>query len=172
MPNYADRYGIPAHEVDNLSSKFKKQNLKEGFGTFDKFVRFCAASGYKHGMLMRRYDPEEPHGPDNTYFIQREETDYSKKERERKCSAQIRKNVSAEKKPRYNREGICAGCKKECRASGWGCSEYQRKFVENWNTNIHRKKPEPPVDLNKPMIFRYEHPDLIREGIVFVGGAK
>ena len=162
MANFVDRYGIPAADVDNLSSKFRKQNLKEGFGTFDKFVRFCADSGYKHGMLMRKHDPEEPHGPENTYFIQRAETDYAKRNTRKKISAENKKKDV--KQPRYNREGLCAGCKKECHTSGWGCSEYQRKFVENWNKNIHRKKP---VDPNKPMIFRYEHPDLVREGIVW-----
>ena len=67
------------------------------------------------------------------------------------------------------REGICASCKKKCTASGAGCSEYQKLWTENWNRNIHRKKPEPERPRAR-QFFLYEHPDLIREGIVFTGG--
>ena len=36
------RYGLSAHDVQNLYSRYKKQKLKVGFGSFDSFVKFCA----------------------------------------------------------------------------------------------------------------------------------
>ena len=154
MANYSDRYGIPAHEVDNLSARFKHQKLKEGFASFDNFLRFCAESGYKPEMLMRRYDTNAPHSPENTFFCSRpviEEKNPQKPEKK------------TEMEPR---DGVCASCKKKCNASGAGCSEYQKLWTENWNRNIHRKKPEPERPRAR-QFFLYEHPDLIREGIVF-----
>lgn len=155
MPIVNDRYGIPAKEVLNLGSRFRKQKLIVGFGSFDKFLRFCAESDYKPGMYMLRYNSSEPHSPTNTFFCE------------------VKRHP---KEPMKDHKGsqnwICKGCKeKTCTRPGSGCIKYQKAFVENWNKNIHRKKPV-SVDSNKPMVFRYEHPDLIREGIIFVGGTK
>ena len=148
MSRFADRYGIAAKDVDNLSSKYKKQKLKEGFGSFDNFLKFCAEVGYKPGMRMYRYYPEEPHSPDNTYF-------YAKGEKINRPEKNAEKDANR----------ICADCQKvPCTASGSGCPAYRKAWIENWNKNIHRKKPEDP---NRKQFFCYEHPDLIREGIIF-----
>ena len=149
--NFADRYGIPGHDVDNLSSRFKRQKLRDTFGSFDNFVKFCSEQGYKHGMVMDRYDKEKPHSPDNSFF------------REKDPTKPVARFMTK------NREGICSFCKKRCKASGEGCSEYRKKWAENWNKNIHRKITEPKAP-NRTMVFRYEHPDLVREGIIFKGG--
>lgn len=69
---YADRYGIPAEEVERLSNRFSRLKLIEGFGSFDNFLKFCAAAGYQQGMRMRRCDPGAPWGPDNTAFYTKE----------------------------------------------------------------------------------------------------
>lgn len=129
--------------------------LKEGFGSFDKFLKFCSEVGYKHGMMMRKYDPDLPHSPENTLF----------------CEPGTKIEHPA-KNTEKEQNRICEGCQKNsCTASGAGCPAYRKAWAENWNKNIHRKKAE-PVDPNKTTVFRYEHPDLIREGIVFVGGTK
>ena len=47
---------------------------------------------------------------------------------------------------------------------GDGCKAWEKYFIDNWNKNImksignHKKQRQ---------FFRYEHPDLVREGIVF-----
>lgn len=54
---------------------------------------------------------------------------------------------------------LCSGCILECPAKG--CAEWRRRYQRYWNQNIHRKKTSPVS-----AVFCYEHPDLIREGIV------
>ena len=156
MANFADRYGIPAHEVDNLSSRFKRNKLKETFGSFDNFLKFCAEQGYQPGMGMYRYYPNEPHSPENTFF-----------------HARPNKPEPKAKPEKPEQKDICSTfCKKKkCDASGAGCAEYKKRWAENWNKNIHRKITESKVP-NRTMVFRYEHPDLIREGIVFEGSGS
>lgn len=153
---YAERYGIPGPDVSNLNTRYRLQNLQEGFGTFDDFVKFCADSGFKSGMFMRKKDTEKIHSPENTYFVAKYIPVHDAKEK-------IKKQEDG--------NWICADCKnKPCPASGWGCPAYRKAWIENWDKHIHYKKPDPVVI--KPKVkefFRYEHPDLVREGIVFHG---
>lgn len=59
---------------------------------------------------------------------------------------------------------ICEGCVKECSSGGLpGCAEWRKRFIDNWNRNICKCiKP-------KREHFCYEHPDLVREGIIWTG---
>lgn len=64
----------------------------------------------------------------------------------------------------YVEEGspFCDGCTRECPTKG--CEEWARYYQKNWNSRIHRLiRREPPTQVT----FRYEHPDLIREGIIW-----
>jgi hypothetical protein len=61
---------------------------------------------------------------------------------------------------------FCKCCEKECQSKRAGCKEWREYFVKNWNENISTYDP----GQQQEKIFRYEHPDLIREGIVFMGG--
>ena len=64
---------------------------------------------------------------------------------------------------------ICDGCdQKMVICNTIGCLKYREQFVQNWDKNIHWTPPIP--EEQKPKVkefFRYEHPDLVREGIVF-----
>lgn len=148
-----DRYGIPAEDVRSLASRYTKQNLKEGFGTFDNFVKFCSEVGYERGMLMGRYNRDEPHGPDNTFFYNR--SPQKPKKEKKPVTATKSKICETCPKPKYNAPGI-------------GCTRFFKMWVENWNKNICVKKQN---EQTKPVkqVFRYEHPDLVREGIVWSG---
>lgn len=54
---------------------------------------------------------------------------------------------------------FCSDCQLEsCPEAGRGCPKYRRRFVKNWNENI---STAPKVTKE---YFRYEHPDLVREG--------
>lgn len=141
-----ERYGIPAKEVEQLYGRYRKQNLAEGFGSFDSFLQFCKESGYGPGMRMCRYDPHEPHGPDNTFF------------REKAVKEKIQKENTIQQE-----NTLCANCSKKCPTNGVGCREYQKAWIEHWNRNIHFKKQEEKTDPRKRQFFRYEHPDLVRE---------
>lgn len=60
---------------------------------------------------------------------------------------------------------FCRNCTRDdCPTNGDGCKAWEKYFIDNWNKNImksignHKKQRQ---------FFRYEHPDLVREGIVF-----
>lgn len=154
--HYKCRYGISGEDIRNLYERYRHQNLREGFGTFDQFVKFCSESGFKSGMFMRKRDTDKIHSPENTFFTEKF----------------IPVNCAKEKvKKKRETNWICDGCsKKPCPASGSGCPAYRKAWVENWNKHIYFPKKAAPVvqDPNKKEYFRYEHPDLIREGICFI----
>ena len=140
-----DRYGIPAADVCNLGSRYYKYNFAKGFGTLDNFLKFCAEAGYERHMHICKRDPSKPHSPENSYF------------------RGINEKEATEIAEPNN--WICKDCKtQKCKQIGRGCERYTKAWIENWNKNIHRKKPEDP---RKRMVFRYEHPDLVRERIVW-----
>ena len=60
---------------------------------------------------------------------------------------------------------FCRNCTRDdCPTNGDGCKAWETYSIDNWNKNImklwknHKKQRQ---------FFRYEHPDLVREGIVF-----
>ena len=55
----------------------------------------------------------------------------------------------------------CNNCDRVC--PDGGCKAWREWFPENWNENISIAPKEP----RDKLFFRYEHPDLVREGIVF-----
>ena len=66
---------------------------------------------------------------------------------------------------------FCVGCTEACR-EGVGCERWRQYFILNWDQNISIAKPVPKEDPNAKQYFRYEHPDLVREGIVFEGSGS
>lgn len=67
-------------------------------------------------------------------------------------------------KPGHSESPFCRNCTRDdCPTNGDGCKAWETYFIDNWNKNIMKlwktTKTTP--------IFRYEHPDLVREGIVF-----
>lgn len=146
---FVSRYGLPGNIVGNLNDCWFRKKLKESnFESFDAFVKWSAESGFQPYAQLRRYDPNEPHGPDNSFWYTR--PDYQP----------VQKHDYTCK--------FCEGCTQgTCQTNTIGCKEWREWFVENWNKNICRKpKPKEPA---KKEYFRYEHPDLVREGIVWTG---
>lgn len=150
MAKFNDRYGIPGVEISNLSRRW--YNIKNDctWRTFDDFVFFAATHGYRKGLFLRKRVEFKPHGDDNSFFFDREE--------EKKLQAE---RIALQKQGnRY-----CRGCKEKCPGSGIGCSAWKKWFIENWNRNICKN---PRTETNT-VAFAYEHPDLVREGIVWRG---
>lgn len=60
-------------------------------------------------------------------------------------------------KDTYEHTDLCAGCEHmdACSYTGHGCEEYRRRFIEWWDTNIHRSTE--PKEVKE--YFRYKHPD-------------
>lgn len=154
MSNYRSRYGIPGNEIANLSKRWQRKISKDcEWEDFNSFLFWCSVSGYKKGRELRRNDPESPHGPGNSYWYSLDEK-RKREEQERIRQKKLRQST------------FCQGCSRVCQNNGSGCKEWEEWFVKNWNRNIHRKPKEPEAPQGK-QYFRYEHPDLVREGIVF-----
>ena len=157
---YKDRYGISGKDVTNLVRKFYRRLYDSDWERADDFVKWCSENGYESGLWLCRYDESKPHGPENSYF------------RVPKIRKSIKEDKCRRKEERKNFVSpFCVGCQNFCPGSGsCGCEEWQEYFKNNWDKNISiaPKKPEPKSVVQEgPMVFRYEHPDLVREGIVF-----
>ena len=113
---------------------------KSTFPDFESFLEYSTGK-YRIGFTVYRIDASKPYSPENCYWYYRD------------------------KKAEDVVSQVCEGCTAQTSACGTnGCMKYREYFVKNWNKNICRaKKPE----VNTQKIFRYEHPDLVREGIVF-----
>ena len=154
---YKDRYGIPGSEVGNLVKRYYAFKYAEGWGTADVFIRWCSENGYQKGWELRKKDETQIHGPDNSWFFSRNEA-----QRERAHKRELKKLMQL--------ASFCRDCPRDQRndCPGRGCAAWQENFRKNWDENIHVPKPDRSAE-EKPEVFRYEHPDLVREGIVFVG---
>ena len=153
---YKERYGISSADVTHLIRRFYRYFRDSDWQNADDFVRWCSENGWQKGLKLCRKDKDRLHGPDNSYFQTPEMTVRAKKEDIRRRKEERKNTVSP----------FCEGCQKECTRVAYGCEEYRAWFVKNWNQNIH-VPPVKPVVEEGPMVFRYEHPDLVREGIVF-----
>lgn len=156
---YKDRYGIPGPDVTNLIRRFYRRLYDSGWETADEFVKWCSENGYASGLRLCRKDTSKPHGPANSFFKNPEMTVIFRQADIRRRKEE-RKNLVSD---------FCKGCQKACPAKcSDGCGEWKEYFKQNWDKNIYvaPKKLVPAVQ-EGPMVFRYEHPDLVREGIVF-----
>lgn len=156
MKHRKGRYGIPGKEVDNLCCRWDRTVSKDcDWENVDAFIFWCSVNGYKPGLKLGRINQYQPHGPGNSFWYDQEELEKQRKEQE---IAQ--------------REGFCQNCAKTCPNRGNGCDEWKQHYVKNWNQNISTSKK---LRRNQPSVthqetcekFVYEHPDLIREGIIF-----
>lgn len=117
--------------------------------TFRSFEDFCdwATGKYKPGYTVYKLNQSKPHSKENSYWY------------------------FASKKTAEIISPICDGCdQKMVICNTIGCLKYREQFAKNWDKNIHWTRPIP--EQPKPNVkefFRYEHPDLVREGIVFYG---
>lgn len=153
MGQYASRYGLSSDEVMIMKSKLQK--MRKGgdtdWETVEQFVKWAVEEGYKPGMRIKKYFSFLPHSMENSYFVHT-----GQKEEERHPTF-----IDSE-------SPYCKNCDiDDCDRMAFGCKKWREYFVKNWNENICRNgRPTPrPADV----VFRYEHPDLVREGIVFEG---
>ena len=144
-------FGFDGKETENLRARFRKIPQEDkAWKTAEDFMMWAAESGYITGTHLRKHNDALPHGPNNSYWLNRD----SEKARKR-YTDEVKKGCE-----------FCKDCSKDICDNGIGCKEWQRYFTKNWNKNIH-VPPVKPVVQEGPMVFRYEHPDLVREGIVF-----
>jgi hypothetical protein len=152
---YAPRYGLSSEEVMIMKAKFQK--VRKGgatdWETVEQFCKWAVQEGYKPGMRIKKQYPFLPHSMENSYFVNTGDPDG-----ERHATYIDAESPFCEK---------C--CNHDCATLAFGCKKWREYFVKNWNENIYRSQPAArPVNV----VFRYEHPDLVREGIVFEGSCS
>lgn len=116
------------------------------FGSYENFLAWSDKFTLQKGFTVWKINERLPHGPKNSYWY------HGSKKQEDVVSA------------------FCEGCPQGNRSvcHGIGCFNYRQWFVNNWNQNICRKQEEPEEDdPTHRHVFCYEHPDLVREGLVF-----
>lgn len=127
--------------VQNNSLRRIYEGLKDDhtFKSLEDFIEWSVKHGHKTRLTLYKLDTAKPHGPENSYWYQ-------------------------DNKPLPDIENpFCKGCDRPC--PGSGCLNYRKNFIIEWNRNICRRPKEIVPDTER--VFCYEHPDLVREGIVF-----
>lgn len=117
--------------------------LKPGWKSFDEFVSWSIQNKWRTGKALYKLDERKAHGPDNSYWYLKHN------------------EVPASENP------ICLACERNyCPGNDIGCKQWRDSWIKNWNENICIHIPE-KKEQQKREVFQYEHPDLVREGIVF-----
>lgn len=126
-----------------LSDRWPAIEKDSTFASLEEFVDWAAETGFQTGLELYKLNVCKPHGPGNSYWYARS-----------KPTPDV---VSP----------FCADCQRICPVSKNGCEGYHSYYVENWDRNICRKPKEAPQAPKGREFFRYEHPDLVREGIAW-----
>ena len=156
---YKDRYGISGPDVTHLIRRYYRYFRDSDWERADDFVKWCSENGWERGLRLCRIDKAKPHGPDNSFFKPRELTK----------KAQLQDNRRRKEERKNLVSPFCEGCTTGCRNTAIGCDEYRAWWEKNWDQNICIAQQVPKQEPGARRVFRYEHPDLVREGIVFVG---
>ena len=126
-----------------LRRKWKELQRRplHGFRDWEDFAAFAEEQGYTAVKLMVKKDRNRIHSRENTVFLTAEE------------ARQLREEQRREQKRNYRQK------QKE---------SFESRFVKNWNANIHREvqrnpSQELPRNERGREVFRYEHPDRVRE---------
>ena len=142
-------FGFNHRETENLRTRFRNIPQEDRvWECVEEFIKWARDSGYAKGLHLRKHNEEMPHGPDNSFWLTA-----NAGELKTRFLNQMKKGSV-----------FCRSCEKDCPRDGRGCKEWREYFRLNWNENIHVPKPKPVVQ-ERPMVFQYEHPDLVREGI-------
>ncbi len=143
-------------ERENLKKRWQAYKHDMEWTSCKEYMSWAAANGYKKGLHLKKLDESKKHGPNNSHYEDSKEKELMRAEKHKQFME--------------TRSPYCNGCTHElCPGRGTGgCDGWRRYWVDNWNKNIHWPPLEhPPVDQKLRQCFRYEHPDLVREGIVF-----
>jgi hypothetical protein len=130
-----------ATKLYNLQRMYDGIREDSDFSSFEAFFDW-ADGKYKAGHTIYKLCDSKPHSPKNSYWY-----------------------YISKKPPDDIKSPICENCDKTMMVcNNVGCARYRELFVKNWDENICIK---PKVVQETKEYFRYEHPDLVREGVVF-----
>lgn len=122
-----------------LRRKWKELQRRplHGFRDWEDFAAFAEEQGYTAGKLMVKKDRQRIHSRENTVFLTAEEARQLREEQKRNYAQQQKES-------------------------------FESRFIKNWNAHIHREvqrnpSQELPRNERGREVFRYEHPDRVRE---------
>ena len=150
--------GLTTEQVVCVKQKWYNittKGTKVGFGSLLEFLMWTSGFEYECGMYLERYDYKKPHSPENSCWT---DTRNGAPARKRQEGQQV------SKEPDFSPE-MCRNCPKDC-VGQTGCYAWEQNFKEEWNRTTELIKVA--LEAKRPrgkMFFRYEHPDLVREGI-------
>ena len=145
-------YDLDGKAVETLRTRYRKIAGDHEWSCAEDFIKWANDSGFKKNSRLYKKDEEKPHGPYNSCW-----TILGQENTRRRYTDQLKYGSV-----------FCADCKRDCPSHGHGCNDWKTYFKDNWNKKIH-VPPVKPVVPEGPMVFCYEHPDLVREGITFEG---
>jgi glycyl-tRNA synthetase alpha subunit len=119
--------------------KMRESSIPNLFENFEEFCKWSVANGYQYGLRLRRIDQNLEYSPDNCTWS---ELQYSKKINQ------------AERQQYIDRWDRLVQPIRE---------RYKEQLEAMNNPVTEQPKQEPQV----MEAFKYEHPDMEREGIVF-----
>jgi hypothetical protein len=119
--------------------KMRESSIPCLFESFDEFCKWSVANGYQYGLRLRRIDQNLEYSPDNCIWT---ELQYSK-------------IIQAKRKQYIDR---------------WDrlvqpIRERYKEYLEAMNNPV-TEQPKQGTQVRET--FKYEHPDLEREGICFI----
>ena len=155
MKERKGKFDLTYNQVRSARERWRKIVNDCEWETFDDYLLWMIKSGYQKGMHIGKRNPEKPHGPKNSIWL----TPTGEYMAEISCTIPNVGNAFCDK---CERNGTDA-------CDGYGCAEWRKWFQENWDKKIHRPIPKDYQKDRDREVFRYEHPDLEREGIVFEG---
>lgn len=128
--------------------KIKKDDYENLFRSFSDFSEWSLSNGFFYGARLIRIDQCKGWSRENCKWVEIE------KRSKRSCTDRIAMEIQWNK--------FVSPIRKR----------YKKELDSILDGDPIVKQPEPPKEETGKVFFQYEHPDLIREGIVFVGGTK
>lgn len=120
------------------------------FDSSGEFAQWSVKNGYEYGKRLRRIDSKLEYSPDNCVWVDLpssgEQNSRSRKHTVQKLVAQWDDFVKPIRE----------------------CYKVELEQIAMGKVTVNAVKEEP----KKRQTFCYEHPDLVREGILFTGGAE
>ena len=153
MENQAE---LTREDLENLRKRFYVYRADMEWTCLEEFVTWAKENGYKKGLHLKKIDASKKHGPGNSRYED--------------SKAKVLLRTEKHKKFMETRSPYCIGCTKPiCPGQGTGgCNGWKEYWIKNWDENIHYVPVVQEVEKPKTSRFwQYEHPDLVREGIVF-----
>ena len=144
--------GLSADDVNYIRRRWyhmSESKINGSFDSFDKLLDWSKKNTYEPGMKLKRHDTKKPHSPENSFW---EPAETGTRAHRRPKELQPSKMDCS--------PDLCKQCQEKCEEEN-GCEIWRQHFVHRWNM---LRELFGVRKTDGKIFFRYEHPDLVREG--------